>query len=90
VPPAGQEAIVSRASIVGVDFEAWSEVAVLENSNDPIALNQLMSTGRAFVVNEGAEAVILEVRFNSVMVRAIDGTNAGKEGWLRSGSLRPN
>ena len=87
---AGQEAIVSRASIVGVDFEAWSEVAVLENNNDQIALNQLMGTGRAFIVNEGAEVVILEVRFNSVMVRAIDGTHAGKEGWLRSGSLRPN
>ena len=86
----GQEAIVSRASIVGVDFDAWSEVAVLENNNDQIALNQLMGAGRAFVVNEGAEVVVLEVRFNSVMVRTIDGTNAGKEGWLRSGSLRPN
>ena len=59
----GQEAIVSRASVVGVDFEAWTEVS---------------------------DVVILEVRFNGVMVRALDGTNAGKEGWLRSGSLRVN
>ncbi len=87
---AGQEAIVSRASVVGVDFEAWTEVAALENNNNQIALNQLMGTGRAFIVNEGSDVVILEVRFNSVMVRALDGTNAGKEGWLRSGSLRAN
>ena len=87
---AGQEAIVSRASVVGVDFEAWTEVAALENVDNQTALNQLMGTGRAFIVNEGSEVLIIEARFNSVMIRALDGTNAGKEGWLRSGSLRVN
>ncbi len=86
----GQEAIVSRASIAGVEFDAWTEVAALEDVDNQTALNQLVGTGRAFIVNEGSELLVIEVRFNSVMVRALNGTNAGKEGWLRSGSLRVN
>ena len=87
---AGQETVISRASVVGVGFDAWTEVAALESNDEQTALNQPMGTGRAFVVNEGAEVFIIGARFNSVMARVLDGTNAGKEGWLRSGSLRVN
>ncbi len=86
----GREAIVNRASIVGVDYDAWFEAATLEASDDQIALNELIGTERAFVVNEGARVLIVEARFNSVMVRALNGIHAGREGWLRSGSLRLN
>ncbi len=84
---AGQEAVVTIASVLGVDEDAWSAVSALETSGDQTGLNQLVAAGRAFVINERTRVVIVETRFTNVIVRALEGRNVGREGWINAGSL---
>ena len=84
---AGQEAVVTIASVLGVDEDAWVEVSTLETSGDQTGLNQLVAAGRAFVINERTRVVIVETRFTNVIVRALEGRNVGREGWINAGSL---
>ena len=84
---AGQEAVVTIASVLGVDEDAWSEVTALETSGNQTGLNQLVASGRAFVINERTRVVIVETRFTNVIVRALEGRNVGREGWINAGSL---
>ena len=87
---AGQEATVNIASVVGVDEDAWIEVARLESADAQTELNLFLGTGRAFVVSEGTRVVVVETDFTIVMVRSLEGPNSGKAGWMRAASLVVN
>ena len=75
--------------MVAVDEDALSDMTELQGGNDQVGLNLLQREGRAFVLDGGTPVLILDTSFTIVMVRALEGRNAGKTGWLQYGRLRP-
>lgn len=84
----GKQATISMASILAVDNDALSDLNDLQAADDQVGLNMLLKSGRAFMLNEGTDILIEESRFNTVMVRALEGPNSGKTGWVRLGRIR--
>ena len=85
----GEQATISTTSMVAVDDGAMSDMVELQVVNDQVGLNLLQREGRTFVLDEGTRVLIIDTRFTTVMVRALQGRNAGKTGWVQSGRLRP-
>ena len=85
----GEEAIVSVTSMVGVDEDALSDMTDLQVANDQVGLNLLQREGRAFMLDGGTPVLIIDTGFTIVMVRALEGRNTGKTGWLQYGRPRP-
>ena len=85
----GDEATIAMASMVAVDDEALSEMSDLQMVGDDVGLNLLQREGRTFMLDEGTRVLVMDTRFTTVMVRALEGRNAGKTGWVQYGLLRP-
>ena len=77
------------ASMAAVDDEALSEMSDLQMVGDDVGLNLLQREGRTFMLDEGTRVLVIDTRFTTVMVRALEGRNAGKTGWVQYGLLRP-
>jgi hypothetical protein len=84
----GKQATISMASILAMDNDALSDLNDLQAADDQVGLNMLLQSGRAFMLNEGTDILIEDSRFNTVMVRALEGPNSGKTGWVQTGRIR--
>jgi hypothetical protein len=62
---------------------AWDEMIAGQNARDTAGLMQLVRAGRAFVVDGGTRAKLLEVGVFSRRVRILEGPHAGKAGWVQ-------
>ena len=92
----GDEATIAMASMAAVDDEALSEMSDLQMVGDDVGLNLLQREGRTFMLDEGTRVLVIDTRFTTVMVRALEGRNAGKPGGCSmdysgrsAGSIRP-
>ncbi len=85
----GEEARIGFTCMVAVDEDALSKMTDLEVVNDDVGLNLLEREGRIFVLDRGTRILVVDTRFTTVMVRALEGRNEGKTGWIQSGRLRP-
>ena len=85
----GEQATIGITSLVAVDAGALSDMTDLQVVGDDVGLNLLQREGRTFVLDEGTRVLIIDTRFTTVMVRALEGPNAGKTGWVQYGRLRP-
>ena len=85
----GEQATIGITSMVAVDDGALSDMTDLQVVGDDVGLNLLQREGRTFVLDEGTRVLVIDTRFTTVMVRALEGRNAGKTGWVQYGRLRP-
>ena len=85
----GGQATMSRTTMLGVDDDAFSEMMDLQTADDQVGLNLLMQSGRTFVLTLGTRVLIIERRFGSFMVQAMEGPYEGMSGWVQSGRIRP-
>ncbi len=84
----GNQVTISMASILAVDDDALSVMNDLQQVDDQVGLNMLLRDGRAFMLNEGTDILIVDSRFNTVRVRALEGPNSGMTGWVQAGRVR--
>ena len=59
----------------------WYKAA---NANDTHGGNELLLSGRMFLVQSGIEVLILEAGWGKKKVRVLGGTYEGKAGWVQS------
>ncbi len=84
----GNQVTISMASMLAVDDDALSAMNDLQQVDDQVGLNMLLRDGRAFMLNEGTDILIIDSRFNMVRVRALEGPNSGMTGWVQAGRVR--
>ena len=85
----GEQATIRIASMVAVDDDAFLDMTDLQAVNDNVGLNLLWREGRTFMLDKGTRVLVIDTRFTTIMVRALEGRNAGKTGWVHFGRLRP-
>ena len=84
----GGEAELSISTMLAVDDDAFSEMMDFQTADDQVGLNLMSQSGRAFSLTEGTRVLIIERRFGSFMVRAMEGRHVGRSGWVQSGRIR--
>ncbi len=85
----GEETSIAFTSMLAVDDEAFSYMTELQAAGDNVGLNLLEREGRTFILDGGTRVVVVDPRFTTVMVRALEGRNEGKTGWVQLGRLIP-
>jgi len=61
------------------DFDEFTKLAV---ANDEIGGNQMINSGRVFVVEAGTSVKVIETGLLAYRIRVTSGSHAGKDGWV--------
>ena len=81
----GRDVILeSTSGAIGVcpskaDYDEFTKLAL---ANDKTGGQQMIDSGRVFVVSSGTEAKIIETGFTAYRVRILSGPHVGRDGWV--------
>jgi hypothetical protein len=68
--------------VVCVDEDAYRELTKLAVADDMLGIGELVASGRAFAVESGTKASVIETGFERRRVRVLEGRHFGKAGWV--------
>ena len=74
---------MANQAMLAVDDEAWDAMIDAQVANDTIGLRSLLLSGDVFLLDEGTRVLVLDQGFFSTRVRALEGDNMGKAGWVQ-------
>ena len=78
----GDDATITSVVAVArtkADFDEFTKLAV---ANDEIGGNQMINSGRVFVVEAGTSVKVIEIGLLAYRVRVTSGSHAGRDGWV--------
>jgi hypothetical protein len=78
--------LVSRSSVAVLSLEAS---AVVELSENPRRLGDLIQNGSLFTVPSGTPIQVRETENGVLKVEVLEGSMAGREGWVRASQVTP-
>ena len=67
---------------LAVDEQAYDELSSAMMAKDSYGCQELVNSGKVFLVEEGTEVLIIDRTLYLVKVRILEGTNQGKAGWV--------
>ena len=83
-PSTGQEGHVLTNTMASATKDGRGAVTSAMVAGDTHGLAQLVASGQAFVLDGGTRILVLEKSWTVVRVRALDGQNRGRAGWIPS------
>ena len=80
----GEEGRLIADAYLAVDDAAWDALSKVAAAKDALAFLEWVASGRVFLLTEGTRILVVESGFLSIRVRALEGPNAGRAGWVES------
>lgn len=72
----------SSEVVVGIDEETESAITNASLAKDEYGINELITTGKAFVVPNCTKVKIIDTKVATLQVRILEGTQVNKSGWV--------
>jgi len=74
--------VSSPKTILALTQEEYKELTKIYLANDTMGIGEFLLSGKGFAVTNGTKVLVVDVAVGVRKVRALEGDNIGKTGWI--------